>query len=145
MKRQMLLFAILGSIIAFMNIPVHQVDPKLISYEQDYLGNIDLICPNGIRVRERPQRIIQFGHLPGSEIGLCAESLFRATITFDQAYWDAAAAADRLSLFAHEEGHCVLGLDHSTDPHNYMYFQMNYLTKEQLEQQVNNDIKEKCL
>lgn len=144
MRRQLFILSFLAILIIIMNIPSHHTEAPLIPYEQNYLAKIENICPDGIKIRQRPQRVIQFGDLPSPEIGLCAISMFRTVLTIDKQYWRVADEVEKLSLFEHEEGHCVLGLEHRDDPNNYMYFQAYPISKEELDKQVNNDIKENC-
>ncbi len=143
--RALVYLLFLGCVIAYTNYPTREVDPKLVSYETDYLFKIDAYCPHGISEKEKAHRVIKFEDLKSPTIGLCARGLFRSTLSIDKTYWMMADLVQRQALFEHEQGHCVLGLEHSDNPKSYMYFQANEITLDELNEQVKADIKRKCL
>lgn len=67
---------------------------------------------------------VQFGELDGLTIGLCTRwSNGYRQIEIDKEYWDSASERYRLSLIAHEFGHCDLLKDHSPSIDSIMYYQ----------------------
>lgn len=67
---------------------------------------------------------IGFTHIDGDIIGVCTRwSNGYRQIEIDIDYWNSASEQFRLSLIAHELGHCDLNRDHSPYMSSIMYYQ----------------------
>ena len=75
---------------------------------------------------------IQFGELDGDTVGLCTRwSNGYRQIVIDRSYWYSTSYQRRLSLIAHELGHCDLNLGHNPTPNTIMYeYNNSYVTRQ---------------
>lgn len=95
-----------------------------------------------------PNFKIEFHRLPGKEIGSCLTRPDRFIIYIDLDYWNTPVSNSeekRYSLMFHELSHCILDLDHSDDPENYMYYSDYHIgSKEEVNEQLKVYLKEVC-
>lgn len=67
---------------------------------------------------------INFGKLDKNYIGICTVwSTGHRQIEIDREYWESASYRYRMSLIAHELGHCDLNKGHAPYPSSIMYFE----------------------
>lgn len=119
------------------------IDNNLITYNNYY---VELLKENCGEKYLHPRKIlIAFDNLPSPQIGVCISNGVDFRIYFDKKYWLLSKNSERYQLFMHEASHCYLGIDHSPDEYNYMYYaQEHYLSEDIVYKQVINDIKKSC-
>lgn len=79
-----------------------------------------------------PQISVHLGNLKDPMIGYCEFRAGGFNVVFDEKSWKSANEDLKFQLMAHELTHCLFGLGHSDDSHNYMYYglsELNTLTK----------------
>lgn len=92
----------------------YSVDPAFVPY----LGLYTYYKGRGLDY----QISMNFSDLPGDMAGVCTrfDNGYRR-ILIDKEYWNASVESLRISLIAHELGHCDLNRGHSNDPYSIMY------------------------
>lgn len=103
--------------------PIDQRDPRsVVGVNQQFVPYINMYISNKGRGLDYDIPM-GFTDLPGDTVGVCYRwSNGYRQIQIDQDYWENEASEnERISLMAHELGHCDLNRNHSTDWNSIMY------------------------
>lgn len=103
--------------------PSKTIDPRTVSHDPTFNSYVETyIAQKGASLYyDIP---IAFTNIEGQTIGICTRwSNGYRQIEIDKEYWDSASERYRLSLIAHELGHCDLLKDHSPSIDSIMYYQ----------------------
>lgn len=122
--------------------PAREIDNELGPYVSNYLDLVKEECP---RVSLPRQVIIKFSKLPSGVMAWCVPRPAGFKIEINEETWGFETVEGRYSLVVHELSHCVLGLPHSQDEYNYMYYNdKNDLHPEIVDIQLRKDAKDFC-
>lgn len=118
-------------------------DPVLQPYVDDYLSLVKQSCKvNQLNLpHSRLIRFLEPGRDRAAECGFNSRYWF---INVSPSYWNRIGEEDRAQLMYHELSHCILRMDHSPDPENYMYYKTTPVTKIMAQLQVLQDAKDIC-
>lgn len=139
----------------FLLAPVNYVDKELKPYYDQYMTFVNGYCdkddyfyPNKVSIKiadirqQDPDSILQ-------TIGYCesdSTSLMKSfNIVIDRSSFNNMTKLERFQLVAHEMRHCLFLADHSLDPSNYMYPEMQSISEYQLYSQIVDDISRSCM
>lgn len=124
--------------------PIHTMDPRLTPYVNEIMGIIDSTC--GSKAYSLPQHTsYAFEKLIGNAIGVCRWNIYGYSVSIDTAFWSRSDDLDKFTVIAHEITHCVLKLNHSKDPDNYMYYlNTSLLTKIEVIEQLQSNTRWAC-
>lgn len=123
--------------------PFKQTNVDLVPYVEDYKRLLNNHCSKPIKIPN--QFFVNFGDLPKEWAGVCnGGTLFYGKVTIDRLYWKGLSEDSRYELIFHELSHCILGLDHTDDSNNYMYYSIRLIKKEELFDQVKKSIEDYC-
>ena len=123
------------------DVTVHEQLSPLVN---EYVKTLGVICP---KYKMPTQVTIGFGVPRNNEdwVGLCHQVGNVKQIYIDPQYWfDPERETHRRVLMFHELGHCLLGLEHSSDPYNYMYKSVIITPDFIVNIQVRQDMKRVC-
>lgn len=135
------LFTILSSFI----IPITNIDKVLEPSYNKYMELINNNCKDKTKLFDPPQKYITFGDLGEGKLGETTRYTFKYKIIMSSAYWWKRSNDMNSITLYHELSHAILRLDHSKDPHNYMFaYDEGYNIKD-VEQQIIEDIKRVCV
>lgn len=127
-----------------MFIPNISVDPKLRPYFDSYQNILHNNCRAGQYVEPR-NLDITFDDLQWPTIGMCSYNYFGTHhIQIDKTFWFWASLVDRRNVMWHEQTHCFFHVGHVKDPKNYMAPYITHINEQELTNQVNTFMKEKC-
>lgn len=145
MRNRVIAYLVIGGALAWgMLHPYKNIDKQLQPYYNTYMGLVSLYCPK-IKDTLKPQISIYFNyHNDDNWVGICYLYKNKFVVQIDHKYWVNTTEDDRKEIMYHELSHCVLDLDHSPDPKNYMYAYDSHLTITDTINQVISDIKGKC-
>lgn len=118
------------------------VDDQLKPYVNEVLSIGNEICPS--RIESHSIYEIQFNDDDPKVAAYCQKRYFRFYIFVNKKHWYEETEDDRFQLLAHELGHCIFDLDHVDDPTNYMYYAMNDLKKQDVTDQMKQDMRSHC-
>jgi hypothetical protein len=133
------------SVIVLSLIPVYGINKEVDPYYEYAMNIIRDNCKEG--EYSNPKYIkVDFAETLNTKgaIGQCLNLGFRYEITIKTEYWNRSAEQERYSLIMHEVAHCALGMPHSEDESNYMYFQDNYLDLATVTNQFISDVLVTC-
>lgn len=122
------------------------IDKELTPYTDVYKSYLKVYCQNNAYYNP-PFYTIELE--PNMEranwIGVCEGKSNGFTIKINKIWWDQHKdPEERQQLLNHEMGHCMLGLEHSKDDKNYMYYMFMKLDAAEVRSQATADIFNKC-
>lgn len=124
--------------------PSVHIDKELQPYVDNYMFFVDNFCKPEQYWRPSKYKIY-LTDLQGSTIGTCAYN-YPSTydIMIDKTFFNAVSSLEKFQLVAHEMRHCLFLVDHKEDPHNYMAPYFPNLTKDELYEQIAQDLEQSC-
>lgn len=124
--------------------PYTIIDPKLVPYQKEFIETVQAYCP--VYMYLHPiQTTIYFDKLIPNRIAYSLTNGWtRVRFVFDKEHWDKANEDSRYATAIHEFSHGYLGMDHSTDPNNYMFAYDFIISKEEVKKQLITALKERC-
>lgn len=126
-------------------VPVNYVQDGLKPYYDDIMFLVKAECKSD--QYWYPNKVaIYFDNLEGVTVGSCEIRYpYEFRIKIDRKFFNSTDNDTRLQLMAHELRHCLFQQhEHSTDPRNYMYYDMNTISKWDLYQQIIQDLEKSC-
>ncbi len=125
-------------------IPYTVIDPTLGKYDQEFLVLLKNNCAEN-KYLHPIQKTIYFQDMPMNNIAYCSTNGYTSfKIVYNKKEWDIQSEDQRFSSLVHEFSHCYFGIGHSSDPNHFMFAYENNLSKEVVEKQVLELIKEQC-
>lgn len=127
--------------------PFHYVENELTGYVKEFQQIGATVCADVDYFIPSKTIILLKNGLWNSTtqmIGLCKIDPVSFEIYIDEKYFLQANDLDRKTTVFHELTHCMLGIDHSEDSKDYMYYMKNGITENQLYAQVRSNFKKRC-
>lgn len=120
------------------------IDPSLSNYDTEVMGYINKYCKDTQRFVPR-QKFVYIAPLPDNIIGHCSSNKINMiTVLFNSKNWVHLPEDMKFSTVAHEYVHCYFFQEHVSDPHNFMYYMENNLTRAEVMIQLEEYLREKC-
>lgn len=134
------LFTILSSFI----IPTTEIDKLLEPGYNRYMELVNNNCKDKSKLFNPAQKYIIFGDLEEGKLGETTRYTFKYKIIMSNSYWWKRGNEQNNITLYHELSHAVLRMEHSKDPHNYMYAYDEGYNIIDVEQQIIADVKQVC-
>lgn len=122
------------------------IDDELKPFTNVYMGYLKTYCQNNNYYNPKFYTIELEPEMENpSWIGVCEGKANGYKIKINKEWWDNNTDKDgRQQLINHEMAHCLLGLEHSKDEHNYMYYSFQRLDANEVRSQTTADIYNTC-
>ena len=125
-------------------IPYTVIDPQLSKYDTDYLNIVKQYC-GSTKYFHPLQKTIYFQEMENNHIAYCARNRFtKLNIVVNSKYWKDSSEDMKYSTLVHELTHCYFRVGHSENKHHFMYSFENFLTREEVDTQLIEFLKEQC-
>ena len=125
---------------------IQDVDPRIKPYYDEVLNIIKSKCNDDQYKHEGFK--IKLGKVvdDNETVGICTTYIYsnKFNIDLDEQYWNNVNDLTRFHLFLHEAAHCFLDIDHVEDNKHFMYYRLEYISKEELYKQFNEILEDKC-
>lgn len=119
------------------------IEPELKPYVIDFIGHVSKKCKD--EQIFYPKRFkITFNEFKDDTVGVCKIWFYKFEIEIEKSWWDRNDEDQRISLIYHELSHCVLDLQHSDDPKDYMYHSTSKTTRQQVLNQLKSYLEGVC-
>lgn len=147
MSKLRLILNILGiALIVYLVFPYKSVSPEFKPYYNEFMGYVQNKCTE--KQYNNPYKIIidTNSFITGDIVGVCLRSIYSYRIYIKTDFWKTANDIAKYGVIMHELTHCVLRMDHSEDPNNYMYpyYDVSIKSIEQVKQQLMVNINNTC-
>lgn len=121
------------------------VQDELKPYVDEYYRKVEANCNNNQYNSSYFYQIV-FKPQEESFIAVCYYKVNGYKIEVDPNWWNSprTTEADRIQLMNHELSHCVLNLEHRSDPKDYMYPSFIQLSPKVVDAQLYQDISNVC-
>lgn len=124
--------------------PVSFDNKTLEPYKIEVLNIVKQQCKEG-EYNNPEKQLLYFKELSTDTIAECSSNYnVYYKIEVNPNYWNKYNEADKFQIIAHEMFHCLFGMDHSPDKHNFMYYSMTSIPKDITIMQMVEYLKHEC-
>lgn len=135
----------LGVVLGVLLVPGRSVDPEIQPYYDHATKIIDEHCKFYQRSFFGYESFTFTDKMENDNVAAyCRKRPFGFQIVMNRNGWDLMSESDKTSVFLHEVGHCFLGLQHSDNPKDIMYWSLVSLPQSMVEGQFVNYVIKAC-
>lgn len=134
---------IFGLVVVSILLLPNQKEDDLNEFYNTFLQIVQPYCKESKLFIPAKHSII-YGNAGSGNLAVCVKTPINWYIVVNQNYWQDLDTNAKYATMMHEFSHCVLGIPHSLDRYNYMYFAENGTKKVDVNNQLIENAKLYC-